>query len=146
VNPVRTTSRLLTGSTYALLGLDAWRTPGGRVGAAADTLAALRRVVPLPEDDEVLVRANAAAMTAAGTLLALGVLPRTSAAVLFGSMVPTTAAGHAYWTVQDPAVRAQQRIQFHKNMAMLGGLAAVLLDRGPGRRRSRGRSAGKASA
>jgi hypothetical protein len=34
-----------------------------------------------------------------------------------------------YWTIEDPAVRKQQRIQFHKNMAMLGGLLFAALDR-----------------
>ena len=37
-------------------------------------------------------------------------------------MIPTTVAGHAFWKVDDPAARKLQRIQFHKNMAMLGGL------------------------
>jgi putative oxidoreductase len=43
-------------------------------------------------------------------------------------MVPTTWAGHAYWQVEDPAARKAQRIQFHKNLAMIGGLLFVALD------------------
>ena len=125
---VRGIARVLTGSTYALLGVDAFRTPGGRVNAAGPVLASMRRVAPLPEDDELLVRANAAAMVVAGTSLALGRLPRLAAAALVGSMIPTTLAGHAYWTHDDPAARAQQRIQFHKNLAMIGGLLLAVLD------------------
>jgi len=41
--------------------------------------------------------------------------------LLTGSLVPTTWAGHLYWTVEDPGARKLQRIQFHKNMAMIGG-------------------------
>jgi uncharacterized membrane protein YphA (DoxX/SURF4 family) len=125
---VRGVARVLTGSTYALLGADAFRAPGGRVGTAGPVLASVRRVAPLPEDDELLVRFNAATMVVAGTALALGRLPRLAAAALVASMVPTTLAGHSYWTHEDPAVRSQQRIQFHKNLAMIGGLLLAVLD------------------
>jgi putative oxidoreductase len=128
-NPVRSLARVLTGSTYALLGFDALRTPGKRVEQAGPTLAAVRRAVPLPADDELVVRGNAAVQVAGGTLLALGVLPRLSALALAGSMVPTTVAGHAYWSHEDPAARAQHRIQFHKNLAMIGGLLFAVVDR-----------------
>jgi len=130
MKPVRLIARVLTGSTYALLGADAAREPGGRVATAGPTLEAIRRVVPLPDDDTVLVRANGAVMASAGTLLALGIFPRTSVVVLAGSLVPTTIAGHAFWTVDDPAARKQQRVQFHKNLAMIGGLLLVAADRG----------------
>jgi putative oxidoreductase len=120
--PLRIAARLLTGSTYALLGYDAARTPGGRVGQAAPTLARIRQVLPLPQDDELVVRANGATQAVAGTLLALGQWPRASAAVLALSLAPTTLAGHAFWQIDDPAARKLQRTQFTKNMAMLGGL------------------------
>ena len=126
----RMLARALTGSTYALLGYDALRTPGGRVDTAAPTLAVMRRALPLPEDDELLVRGNALVQTVAGTTLAVGVLPRLSAVALLGSLVPTTMAGHAFWTLEDPKARAMQRVQFIKNAAMLGGLVYAALDRG----------------
>jgi putative oxidoreductase len=126
---VRSLARVLTGSTYALLGFDALRVPGKRVEQAGPTLAVMRRAVPLPADDELVVRVNAAVQVAGGTMLALGVLPRLSALALAGSMVPTTVAGHGFWTVEDPAARAQQRIQFHKNLAMIGGLLFAVADR-----------------
>ncbi|MGY0499258.1 DoxX family protein [Nocardia sp. FBN12] len=128
LNPIRLAARVLTGSTYALLGADAVREPGGRTELAAPTLAAARKVVPLPGDDEVLVRANAAVQVIGGTLLALGRLPRLSALALVASMIPTTVAGHAFWNIEDPAARKLQRVQFHKNMAMIGGLLFVVLD------------------
>jgi len=126
--PLRPAARVLTGSTYVLLGFDALREPGGRVDQAAPVLASIRKVAPLPEDDELVVRANAAVMVASGTLLALGIAPRLSALALACSLIPTTLAGHSYWAIEDPAGRKQQRIQFHKNMAMLGGLLLAVLD------------------
>ena len=91
-------------------------------------LAAARTVLPLPADDELVVRGNAAVQVLAGTALALGLAPRLSALALAGSLVPTTLAAHAYWTIEDPAARKLQRIQFHKNMAMIGGLLFAALD------------------
>ena len=126
--PLRPAARALTGSTYVLIGFDALREPGGRVDQAAPVLASIRKVAPLPEDDELVVRANAAVMVASGTLLALGIAPRLSALALAGSLIPTTLAGHSYWAIEDPAARKQQRIQFHKNMAMLGGLLLAVID------------------
>jgi uncharacterized membrane protein YphA (DoxX/SURF4 family) len=134
LNPVRLAARILTGSTYALLGLDAVRTPGGRVDLAAPTLATLRSVLPLPADDEQIVRANAAVQLLGGTLLALGKAQRLCALALVGSMVPTTVAGHPFWAVANPADRKLQRVQFQKNTAMVGGLLFALLDRRGARR------------
>jgi putative oxidoreductase len=129
--PLRPAARVLTGSTYLLLGFDALREPGGRVDQAAGVLAAVRKWAPLPADDELVVRGNAAVQVAAGALLALGRVPRLSALALAGSLVPTTLAGHSYWKIEDPAVRKVQRIQFHKNLAMLGGLLLAVLDEPP---------------
>jgi uncharacterized membrane protein YphA (DoxX/SURF4 family) len=126
--PLRPAARLLTGSTYVLLGFDALRAPGGRVDLAAPLLAAIRAKVPLPADDEVVVRGNAAVQVVAGTALAVGLAPRLSALALAGSLIPTTLAGHAYWAIEDPAERKAQRIQFHKNLAMIGGLLLAVLD------------------
>jgi putative oxidoreductase len=125
---LRPVARILTGSTYVLLGFDALRAPGGRVDQAGPLLATMRKAVPLPEDDELLVRANAAVMVAAGATLAAGMAPRLSALALAGSLIPTTLAGHSYWALEDEAQRKAQRIQFHKNMAMLGGLLLAVLD------------------
>jgi putative oxidoreductase len=126
--PVRAAARVLTGSTYALLGFDALQEPGARVDQAAAVLTGVRKVVPLPADDELVVRGNAAVQVLTGTLLALGIAQRLSALALAGSLIPTTLAGHAYWTLEDPAARKLQRIQFHKNMAMIGGLMFAVLD------------------
>lgn len=133
---VRGAARLLTGTCFAVLGFDAARAPGGRVERSSATLAAMRKVAPLPEDDELLVRVNGAAQSAAGVALALGRCPRLSALVIAGSLVPTTFAGHAFWQVEDPAQRKAQRTQFLKNAAILGGLLMLATDRDQSRVRT----------
>jgi putative oxidoreductase len=125
---LRPAARLLTGSTYAVLGYGALREPGPRAEQAAALMGAIRKIVQLPATDEQVVRANGAIQAACGALLALSVAPRLSAVVLAGSMIPTTLAGHCFWTVDDPEVRKQQQVQFHKNMAMIGGLLFAALD------------------
>ena len=126
--PLRPPARVLTGSTYVLLGFDAWRAPGGRVDMAGPVLARMRKVAPLPDDDEQLVRLNAGVQVVAGAMLAMGIYPRLSALALAGSLIPTTLAGHSFWNLEDPAAQKAQRVQFHKNMAMLGGLLLAVLD------------------
>ena len=74
------------------------------------------------------MRGNAAVQVLGGTLLALGKAQRLSALILVGSLAPTTAAGHAFWAIEDPVARKLQRIQFHKTMAMIGGLLFAVLD------------------
>lgn len=43
-------------------------------------------------------------------------------------MVPTTLVGHPFWKEKGQA-RIAQKIQFTKNLAMLGGLLIVMADK-----------------
>ena len=80
-------------------------------------------------DTRQAVQANGALQMASGGLLALGRLPRLSALALAGSLVPTTLAGHRFWSETDPAKRSMQRVHFVKNVSMLGGLLLAAVDR-----------------
>lgn len=79
--------------------------------------------VPRPE---LAVRETGAAMTGAGTIMALGSAPRPSAAALAGFLVPPTVFGHPFW--KETGARAAQKIRVVKNLAMLGGLLLVMAD------------------
>ncbi|GAA4752607.1 DoxX family protein [Gordonia alkaliphila] len=118
-------SRALTGIPYVILGYGAATAPGQRVDAAGAMLAPVRSAVPVPVNDEAIVRLNGAAQAVAGGMLTAGLYPRASAGVLLASLVPTTVAGHAYWNHEDPQMRAMQQVQFLKNVAMAGGLIAI---------------------
>lgn len=78
--------------------------------------------IPVPTDPKVWVRVNAVVQLAAALGLATGRTPRLSAAVLTASLLPTTIAGHRFWEETDPAAKRAQRLQFVKNLSMLGGL------------------------
>ena len=114
---LRSLTRAGLGASFLTLGWDAFLAPGGRTARAA--------AMGVPEP-EVAVVLNGGAMVVAGTALAAGLAPRLSAAVLAGLLVPTTLAGHAFWKESEPRARAQQRIQFLKNVCMLGGLVEVV--------------------
>jgi len=125
---VRRIARPMLAAIFVTSGLDSLRHPAKRAEMAAPMVTALAKPLRLPDDPELLVRANGAAMVTAGSMLGLGKLPRLAALVLAGSLVPTTYAGHAFWQEQDPAKRAQQRTHFLKNVAVFGGLLLATVD------------------
>ncbi|MFV0457616.1 MAG: DoxX family protein [Actinomycetales bacterium] len=127
------TARLLSGVPYAVLGYQNLQNPAPAASLLAPATAKVRAKAPFIPNDELLVRINAGAQTVAGSLLALGVAPRLAALALVGSLVPTTLVGHPFWTVQDEAARKQQRTQFLKNAAMLGGLVLAAAPSAPHR-------------
>jgi putative oxidoreductase len=79
----------------------------------------------LPDDPAVLVRANGVVQVAAGGLLAAGKFQRLAAMALFCSLIPTTYAGHAFWSEADEERAGEQRMHFYKNLGLLGGLLLI---------------------
>ena len=76
-----------------------------------------------------LVQLNGLVQVLGGLLLAAGKLPRLSAMLLAGSLVPTTLAGHRFWEEDDPEAKQQQQVHFFKNVSLLGGLLIATMDR-----------------
>ena len=120
---IRQLARPMLAATFVVGGYGTFMDPE-RVAAKAEPVvgAVSERIPVLPRETVNAVRLNGAVQVVAGTLLSLGVLPRASAAALAGSLVPTTAAGHRFWEIDDAQDRVQQRIHFLKNLGMLGGL------------------------
>lgn len=125
---VRRVARPLFAALFVVQGLDALRHPGPLAQRSSPLLDKVVPMLGLPDDKELLVRANAVTQMAGGAMLATGFLPRVGGALLAGSLVPTTLAGHAFWTYEDPAERKQQRIQFFKNLSLLGGALLAAAD------------------
>lgn len=82
----------------------------------------------LPDDPELLVKTNGALMVGAGAALALGFMRKPSAALLAGSLVPTTLAGHSFWEFDNPRERAIHKSGFFTNVGLLGGLVLAIVD------------------
>ncbi len=124
---VRRVARPMLAAMFVVGGLDQLKHPGAKAKAARPVLDQATKV-GLPDDPELLVRANGVAMVGGGALLATGHVPRIASTVLAGTLIPTTVAAHPFWTESDPQVRAQQRIQFLKNLGLLGGLLLAAVD------------------
>lgn len=56
---------------------------------------------------------------------------RYAAALLILFTIEAALIGHAYWTIPDAAQKAQQKIHFFKDAAIIGGLLFVFV-RGAG--------------
>ncbi len=124
----RRIARPLMAGVFISSGIDVLRNPGPRAQRVAPVAERFGDTLPLPDDPEALVRLNALVHVTAGTLLALGKLPRLSAAALAASLVPTTAVGHRFWEEDSPESRAMQQTHFLKNLAILGGLVIAATD------------------
>jgi putative oxidoreductase len=60
-----------------------------------------------------------------GAFIALGWQRFTGAALIFVALVPIAWIMHAYWTTEDPMLRANERAHFMKDIALAG--AALLI-------------------
>ncbi|CAL9604952.1 hypothetical protein SUDANB6_05529 [Streptomyces sp. enrichment culture] len=128
---LRVAGRPMLASMFVAGGMNSVRNPEAVAPAAEPVLRPLvERVDLLPDRTEQLVRLSGAIQVAGGVMLGLGRLPRLSALAVAATLVPTTLAAHRFWEVDDPGERAQQRIQFLKNLSMLGGLLIAADDTG----------------
>ncbi|WFR71147.1 DoxX family protein [Prescottella defluvii] len=130
---VRRIARPLLSTVFIAGGIDSIRSPGARAQAAGPFLQKTAATLPgavtdkFPSDPESLVKINGAIQVGAGASRARQGT-RASSLVLAGTVVPTTLAGHDFWNVDDPQMRAVQRMQFFKNMTILGGLLIAAVD------------------
>ena len=128
MNPVRSIARPLLAAIFFEGGVAALRSPAPRAAMAKPVISKISNISPsIPDDEETVVRINAAVQVGAAMMLASGRFPRLAAAVLAGSLVPTTVAGHAFWKA-DADTKPMQRLQFAKNLSILGGLLLAVAD------------------
>ncbi len=130
---VRMIARPMLASIFVVQGAQRLRDP--EPGLAAATTFADRfgptlqkRAPQLPTDPRTLVRLNAGVQIGAGLALATGRVPRLASVALLASLVPTTWAGHPFWTIEDPDLRNAQRVQALKNVGLAGGLLLASVD------------------
>ncbi len=114
---IRTGIRLLLSGIFIIGGWGAFSNPGGRPKKVA--------AAGIPQAERA-VMLNGAVMILAGLLLSLGIAPRLAAALLIGSMIPTTIVGHPFWKEEPGPERENHLIQFLKNLGLISGLLMVL--------------------
>ncbi|MDQ6917609.1 MAG: DoxX family protein [Pseudomonadota bacterium] len=114
--------RILLGLIFVLSGFQKLMGFSGLVGSIAG------KGLPMAE---VLAVLTIAIELGGGLLLVIGLEARWAALVLFLFIIPVTLVYHNFWTM-DGAQYAMNKIQFMKNLSIMGGmlLAAAF---GPGR-------------
>lgn len=131
---IRKIARPMLASVYIADGADTLLNTQDHVESAETVLKRARTVLPrryarkLPKDAELVTRSLGGVKVGAGSLLAFGKLPRTSAAVLAATAVPTILGRHAFWETQDREERRARRAGFLTNVALLGGLVITSAD------------------
>jgi putative oxidoreductase len=73
---------------------------------------------PLPE---ILVPASGIAIIVGGLSVALGIWADLGALVMAAFLVGITPIMHAYWKLDDQQEQINQRVNFTKNVALIGG-------------------------
>jgi len=127
----RRAARAALAASFISGGLDQLRNPQPKAGPASPIAKPIADRVPqLPNDPESLVKLDGAIKIAGGLGLVFGPFARPSALLLAGSLVPTTLAGHRFWETTDPDQKVSDRVEFFKNVSLIGGLLIAALDTG----------------
>jgi putative oxidoreductase len=114
--------RILLGLIFVLSGFQKLM---GFSGVAASIAG---KGLPMPE---VLTVLTVAIELGAGLLLVVGLKARWAAFLLFLFIIPVSLTFHNFWTMEGAAA-AMNKIQFLKNVAIMGGMLMVAAF-GPGR-------------
>ena len=132
---MRRLARPLLAASFVQEGLDAVLHPGLRSERARPLVKAVAGPLRLPEDPELLIRANGAVMVGAGALFALGRLPRLTGLALAVTLAPGVYLHvTSMRTEKDPERRKSERDDLIRDLGRLGGalLAAVDTQGRPG--------------
>lgn len=73
----------------------------------------------------LFVPATGLLILAGGLMVAVGAWADLGALLLVGFLVPTSFFMHAYWRVDDPQMRVNQKTHFLKNLSMAGASLAL---------------------
>lgn len=125
---LRKFARPMLASVYIADGVDTVKNAEDHAPAASAWLNRVKAVLPkqyeafVPANGKMVAQAVGGTKAAAGTLLALGKAPRTSAGVLAALSIPTILSRHAFWETSDAKEKAAQKAGFMTDIALLGGV------------------------
>jgi uncharacterized membrane protein YphA (DoxX/SURF4 family) len=125
---VRRLARPLLAAAFIDTGLSTLRDPGPQVDQIRPLLDQVAGPLHLPADPKLLLRIDGALMVGAGTLLALGRMPRLAAVALLAGAAPATYAEFAYGREKDPEQRRSRRTQLLTRLGLIGGVLLAAVD------------------
>ena len=131
---IRKLARPMLASVFVWEGVDNLRNASEHVKETEGFLKTVRKAVPseyqgyIPNDPELVTRAIGGAKVGAGSTLALGKAPRTSAAVLAAATLPNLIAKNNFWAADNKEDKETRRNGFLTNTALLGALFIATQD------------------
>lgn len=131
---VRRLARPMLAATFIDTGLSTLRRPGPQVDQVRPLVNQVAGPLHLPTDPELFLRVDGVLMVGAGSLLALGRMPRLAALALVAAAAPAAYAEIVQWREKDPEQRQVRRAGLLTRFGLIGGalLAAVDTDGRPG--------------
>ena len=109
--------RILLGGYFIMSGYNHFKNLGMLSGYAQS------KGVPMPK---IAVAVTGAMLLLGGLGILLGVYTEYAVLLLSIFLVGVTTKMHQYWTVSDPMMRMGERVNFYKNLALLGGVLMLL--------------------
>jgi putative oxidoreductase len=109
--------RVLLGGFFAYSGFNHFK------GLTMMSGYAQMKGIPLPKP---FVAMSGALLLIGGLSILLGIYPTVGVIALALFLIPVTYLMHAFWKVQDPMARMGERVNFTKNVALLGAALTLL--------------------
>ncbi len=131
---IRKIARPMLASVFVIDGVETVMNPAGRKDEAESALTQVRAALPrqyrafLPKDPETAAQLVGGIKAGAGSLFALGKAPRTSAALLAATTLPSLLGRNAFWDTDDADEKARRRTGALTDVALAGGVLLASVD------------------
>ncbi|WP_342319663.1 DoxX family protein [Corynebacterium mayonis] len=131
---IRKLARPLLASVYIADGVETVLNPAARRDNAEKVLKKVRSAVPaqykgfLPSSPEAAALAVGGVKVSAGSLFALGKMPRTAATLLVATSLPSLLGRNAFWEATDEQEKARRRTGALTDLSLLGGVLLATVD------------------
>jgi putative oxidoreductase len=127
---VRRLARPMLAATFIETGLSDLRHPGPHADQVRPLVNLIAGPLRIPADPDLFLRVDGAVMVGAGTLLALGRMPRLAALALVAGAAPSTYAEIVQWREKDPEQRRARRHELITRLGLIGGALLAAVDTG----------------
>ena len=131
---IRKIARPMLASVFIIDGAKTVMNPSSNKESAASVLEQVRAAVPrqyrsfLPQDPETAAQIVGGVKAGAGSLFAIGKLPRTAAALLTATSAASLVGRNAFWNTDDEDEKLRRRAGALTDLALTGGVLLASVD------------------